>query len=64
MAGNMSTGTLVVAPGVRCNGVKVFSSTMVAQRAVLGESSDSRFHCVSIAVFFSEAATSPRPRAR
>lgn len=75
MAGSMSTGALVSAPGVAFNGVKVFSATMVEQRAQLGEvvtawlhghprckptefvitqSSDSRFHCISIAVFFRE----------
>lgn len=59
------------------NGVKVFSATMVRDRAELGEkvtdwirthpeceivdyvvtqSSDSEFHCVTITLFYSEAA--------
>jgi len=75
MAGSMSTGALAVRPGVRFNGVKVFSATMAEARANLGElvnewlaahprckptefvvtqSSDSRFHCVSLVIFFVE----------
>jgi hypothetical protein len=75
MAGSMSTGALVVRPGMRFNGVKVFSATMADARANLGElinewlathpqckptefvvtqSSDSRFHCVSVVVLFAE----------
>lgn len=71
----MSTGALAVRPGVRFNGVKVFSATMAEARASLGElvaewlaahprckatefvvtqSSDSRFHCVTLVVFFVE----------
>jgi hypothetical protein len=77
MAGSTSTGRLVVAPGVRWNGIKVFSSTMVEMRNSLGEavsawiashpkcrvtefivtqSSDSRFHCLTITVCYSEKA--------
>ena len=61
----------------RFNAVKVFSTTMIADRAVLGErvtqwlasqggleivdlvisqSSDSRFHCVTMTLFYNERA--------
>lgn len=60
---------------VAFNGVKVFSATMVAERAILGEkvtewlranphykivdkvitqSSDERFHCLAITLFYNE----------
>ena len=64
---------IVLRPGERFDGVKVFCATMIERRERLGEdvtswmqahpentvtelvvtqSSDSRFHCVSISVFY------------
>jgi hypothetical protein len=78
MAGEQSTGRLVLASAPRTDGVKIFSATMVGQRNELGESvtawlaahpgcrpteliitqsSDSRFHCISIVLFYSELDT-------
>ena len=66
---------LVLQPGHRFDGVKVFSASMVADRDQLGErvtrwiaehltckvtefvvtqSSDARFHCITITVFYRE----------
>lgn len=70
-----SAARLSVAPGLKFNGLHVFSATVADARGALGEhitewlasrprctptefvvlqSSDSRFHCVTIIVFFCE----------